>query len=74
MAEHYPKGTTECEAWCPQCQRYTFHRVDHPPAGEKGGGRRGPCIDPTHPVKEFSEAQKKRRIKEEKEKQNPRLF
>jgi hypothetical protein len=74
MAEHYPKGQTECEAWCGKCKKFTMHRVDHPPAGEKGGGRCGPCINPAHPVKEFSVEQKKRREKEAKEKQNPRLF
>jgi hypothetical protein len=74
MAEHYPKGTTECEAWCWKCRRLTAHRVDHPIAGEKGGGRRGPCIDPEHPVKEFTAEQVKRRKRAEEEKKSPRLF
>lgn len=66
MPEHYTKNTLECTAWCAKCQRNTQHRVD--------GGRRGPCIDPKHPVQEFSKAQKAKLEKLEKEKQNPRLF
>jgi hypothetical protein len=66
MAEHYTKNTLECTAWCAKCQRQTQHRVD--------GGRRGPCIDPAHPVKEFSANQVKRQKKAEEEKKNPRLF
>lgn len=74
MAEHYTAGQTECEAFCRKCGRNTLHRVDHPPAGAKGGGRKGPCLDPAHPVQEFSQAQLKRRAAEEKKRQNPELF
>jgi len=75
MSEHYPRGQIEAEAWCPQCQRITLHRVAHPPAGQKGGGRLGPCIDPAHPpVPEFTKAQKKRREREAKERREPKLF
>lgn len=75
MAEHYPAGQTECEAWCAKCGRFTMHRVDHPLAGQKGGGRKGPCIDPAHPpAPELSAKQRKRREKEEKDKRAPKLF
>jgi len=74
MGEHYPAGQTECEAWCGKCGRFTMHRVDHPPAGQKGGGRKGPCIDPAHPVQELSQKQKKRKEQAEKDKRNPTLF
>jgi hypothetical protein len=42
MPEHYTRNTETATAWCAKCQRFTEHRVD--------GGRRGPCIDPKHPV------------------------
>lgn len=74
MAEHYPAGQVECEAWCAKCGRRTMHRVDHPPAGQKGGGRQGPCIDPAHPVQELSQKQQKRIAAAEKKRQNPDLF
>lgn len=51
-----------------------MHRVDHPPAGQKGGGRQGPCIDPAHPVQELSQKQQKRIAAAEKKRQNPDLF
>ena len=66
MPEHFTKNTLECTAWCPKCQRDTQHRVD--------AGRRGPCIDPAHPVQELSQKQKKRKEQSEKEKRNPTLF
>jgi len=66
MPEHYTKNTLECTAWCARCQRDTQHRVD--------SGRRGPCIDPAHPVQELSRKQQKRIAAEEKKKQNPELF
>jgi len=66
MPEHYTKNTLECTAWCAKCQKQTQHRVD--------GGRRGPCIDPAHPVQELSSDQIRRRKKAEEEKKNPRLF
>lgn len=66
VAEHYTRNTLECTAWCGKCQRNTQHRVD--------GGRRGPCIDPKHPVSQFTKAQMARRKKQEEEMQNLRLF
>lgn len=66
MPEHYTKNTLECTVWCAKCQRMTQHRVD--------GGRRGPCIDPAHPVQELSQAQTARKKKEERERQQPALF
>jgi hypothetical protein len=42
MSEHYTKNTESATAWCPRCGRNTEHRVD--------SGRKGPCIDPAHPV------------------------
>jgi hypothetical protein len=74
MGEHYRKGQTEAEAWCARCRRPTMHRVDHPPAGEKGGGRLGPCIDANHPPLGLSKKQLEQRAKEEQDRQNPRLF
>ena len=66
MTIHYTKNTLEVTAWCAKCQRDTQHRVD--------GGRRGPCIDPGHPVQELSKAQIAAREKREREKRNPSLF
>lgn len=66
MPEHFTKNTEECTAWCPKCQRETQHRVDD--------GRRGPCIDPGHPVQVFTKAQQRRREAAEKKRQNPELF
>ena len=66
MPEHFTKNTLGCTAWCARCDRMTQHRVD--------GGRRGPCIDPAHPVREFSQAQLARQKKEQREKQQPTLF
>jgi hypothetical protein len=74
MGEHYPAGQTECEAFCRKCGRMTLHRVDHPVGGAKGGGRKGPCIDPAHPVQEFSKKQQKSRAEEARKRQNPELF
>jgi hypothetical protein len=74
MAEHYPKGQTECEAYCAKCGRFTMHRVDHPPAGQKGGGRQGPCIDPAHPAPQMTQKEKKRAEQAEKDRRNPKLF
>jgi hypothetical protein len=42
MPEHYTRNTLTATAWCLKCRRNTEHRVD--------GGRRGPCLDPNHPV------------------------
>jgi hypothetical protein len=66
MPEHYTKNTLECTAWCNRCGKFTQHRVD--------GGRRGPCIDPAHPVQELSQAQLARKKKEARERQQPMLF
>jgi hypothetical protein len=66
MTEHYTKNTLECTAWCPKCQRDTQHRVD--------GGRKGPCLDPKHPVPAESTTQKKRRLAGEHKLRNPGLF
>jgi hypothetical protein len=62
MTEHFTKNTLECTAWCAKCQRDTQHRVD--------GGRKGPCIDPKHPVPKTTRAQEKRI----RERDTPRLF
>ena len=74
MGEHYPAGQTECEAWGGKCGRFTMHRVDHPPAGQKGGGRKGPCIDPAHHVQELTKKQQERQRKHEKDEREPKLF
>lgn len=66
VPEHYTRGTLECTAFCKKCGRNTQHRVD--------GGRRGPCIDPDHPVRELSQDQIRRKKKAEDEKRNPSLF
>jgi hypothetical protein len=66
MPEHYTKNTLECTAYCAKCGRDTQHRVD--------GGRRGPCIDPRHPVQAMTKAQAARKEKQERERQNPGLF
>jgi hypothetical protein len=66
MPEHYTKTTVECTAWCSKCQRNTQHRVN--------GGRRGPCVDPAHPVQEATKAQLARKKKEEEARQQPALF
>jgi len=66
MAEHYTRNTLECTAWCARCGRDTQHRVDD--------GRRGPCIDPKHPVQEETKAQQKRRQEQDRRRQNPGLF
>jgi hypothetical protein len=42
MPEHYTRNTISATCWCAKCGRMTDHRVDD--------GRRGPCIDPNHPV------------------------
>ncbi len=72
MAEHYPRGTLECTAWCNVCGRLTQHRVDHPAAGEKGGGRRGPCVEQEAP--QATKKQQHAKDKREREKQQPNLF
>lgn len=74
MSEHYPRGQKEAEAWCARCKKFTMHRVDHPLAGQKGGGRLGPCIDPNHPPLGLSKSQIARREAQQREEQNPRLF
>jgi len=40
--EHFPRNTVSAAAWCTKCSRFTQHRVDH---SEKGGGRKGPCLE-----------------------------
>ena len=72
MAEHYPRGVTEVTAYCEKCGRFTQHRVDHPPAGEKGGGRRGPCME--HEAQAMTKAQIERREKRERLRRQPDLF
>ena len=66
MPEHYTKNTLECTAWCRRCQRMTQHRVD--------GGRRGPCIDPAHPVSGAKKDEARRRRNEKESAKGPRLF
>lgn len=65
MAEHYTRNTLECTGYCKKCQRFTQHRVD--------GGRRGPCIDPGHPVAGTKKDELRKR-KAEQRRQNPPLF
>ena len=65
MPEHYTRNTIECTAWCAKCQRMTQHRVD--------GVRRGPCIDPKHPVQQMTKTQQRKRDKAWQEAQNPTL-
>jgi hypothetical protein len=72
MAEHYPEGTLETTAWCGTCGRHTQHRVDFPPAGQKGGGRKGPCLE--HEAQPETKKQTAARERREKEARNPRLF
>jgi hypothetical protein len=72
MPEHFTRGTLECTAWCNKCRRNTQHRVDHPAAGGKGGGRRGPCLE--HTAAPLSQKQLEAKKKREKEALNPRLF
>jgi len=66
MPEHYTKNTLECTAWCAKCQRFTQHRVDE--------GRRGPCIDVQHPVRQLTKTQQEKQQRREKDKREPRLF
>jgi len=66
MPEHYTKNTLETTAFCAKCGRFTQHRVD--------GGRKGPCIDPKHPVPGMTKAQERRRRQAEERRQNPSLF
>lgn len=71
MPEHYTKNTLECTAWCNPCGEMTQHRVD--------GGRRGPCLQCIKKREIQNEANRIRRgleaeQREEREKQNPKLF
>lgn len=66
MSEHFTRNTLETTAFCPKCKRPTQHRVD--------GGRKGPCIDPKHPVQGMTKAQEKRRREAEDKRKNPGLF
>jgi hypothetical protein len=74
MGEHYRRGQTEAESWCARCRRFTLHRVDHPVPPAKGGGRLGPCLDAKHPALGLSKDQQKRRDRQERERQQPKLF
>lgn len=40
--EHYTRNTETVTAYCLKCRAFTEHRVDQ--------GRKGPCLDPAHPV------------------------
>lgn len=66
MGEHYTKNVIADTSFCKKCGRPTLHRVD--------GGRLGPCIDPKHPVQEMTQAQRKRKQKEARDRENPSLF
>ena len=68
MTEHYTRNTLECTAWCAKCHRDTQHRVD--------SGRRGPCIDPTHPypIDDLTQAQRHRREVQARNRQTLNLF
>lgn len=72
MAEHYPRGVEAVTRYCSTCGRDTQHRVDHPPAGQKGGGRLGPCTE--HEAQPMTKAQIARRKKQEHDERNPSLF
>lgn len=74
MPEHFTKNTLETTAYCGKCKKPTQHRVDHAPGQ---GGRRGPCLEClAKPVEGdgLSAAQRARRRKAEKQRQNPGLF
>ena len=62
--EHYTQNTEGAPRWCNVCARITVHAVS--------GGRIGRCTE--HESPEFTEAQKKRRATQKREKQNPGLF
>ena len=73
MSEHYPKSTTECEAYCTKCEKLTRHRVDD--------GRKGPCLACLAKLDSkiaetggWSKAQLKRRKAQAKKDENPTLF
>lgn len=71
MPEHYTRNTLECTAYCRRCGKDTQHRVD--------SGRRGPCLACIRKREIENEAQRiKRGIEEEqrqeRERQNPKLF
>lgn len=77
MSEHYPESAIGSSVlhFCSQCKRLTDHLVvKH----SEHAGRLGHCVDPQHPKPGgedgLSVKQRKRREKQEKERQNLRLF
>jgi uncharacterized paraquat-inducible protein A len=40
MTEHFTRNTVSASLWCPKCQKFTQHSIDH---GKEGGGRKGVC-------------------------------
>ena len=74
MGEHYTRNTLEATAHCRHCKKPTQHRVDHSPGK---GGRLGPCLEclaKPDAGDGLSAAQRARRSKAEKQRQNPSLF
>jgi ribosomal protein L44E len=42
MTQHFTRNTVSVAFYCPKCQKFTQHRIDHEKAG---AGRKGPCLD-----------------------------
>ena len=37
MTQHFTKNTVSASFFCPKCETFTQHRIDH--------GRKGPCLE-----------------------------
>jgi len=71
VSEHFTKNTLGCTAWCKRCSAMTQHRVD--------SGRRGPCLECIKKLELKNEVERIRRglaeeQRQDRERQNPRLF
>lgn len=42
MTQHFPRSTVSASFYCPQCARFTQHRID---SGRGNAGKKGPCLD-----------------------------
>jgi ribosomal protein L44E len=42
VTQHYSRHTVSASHYCPKCQKFTQHRIDHE---KTGAGRKGPCLD-----------------------------
>jgi hypothetical protein len=62
--EHFTENTESILKWCGKCGRQTRHAVS--------GGRAGRCTE--HEAAPESQAQRRRRLKAEREAANPTLF